>query len=248
MTAVLHFFCAKHRFFLHGYTYRKCIRYRHYTASRSLILGLYLPLTGTFLFLFPSMTVPRSLPSLRSWSLLTNAVPKTGKRDQDLDDFPARIEEHKLSQEKLAARYPEDYKELPEVIYKRLAVIPETFIADEHHFHVYASKANDGTIVKAARLVHTYELPARLSVTDGPLIPKAIYGSTAVIRNSKTTPSSSTTTRRPKAPTIRKNSSPDTPAWSCRMPFRLITSSIKNGATSPWLGAGFSPNKDSWRS
>ena len=35
--------------------------------------------------------------------------------------------------------------------YRRLHIIPETFIADEHHVHVYASKDNDGTIVKAPR-------------------------------------------------------------------------------------------------
>ena len=30
-------------------------------------------------------------------------------------------------------------------------IIPETFIVDEHHVHVYASKSNDGTILKAPR-------------------------------------------------------------------------------------------------
>ena len=35
--------------------------------------------------------------------------------------------------------------------YRRLHIIPETFIVDEHHVHVYASKDNDGTIVKAPR-------------------------------------------------------------------------------------------------
>ena len=36
-------------------------------------------------------------------------------------------------------------------MYRRLHIIPETFIVDEHHVHVYASKNNDGTIVKAPR-------------------------------------------------------------------------------------------------
>lgn len=36
-------------------------------------------------------------------------------------------------------------------VYKRLLIIPETFIVDEHHVHVYASKSNDGTILKAPR-------------------------------------------------------------------------------------------------
>ncbi len=34
------------------------------------------------------------------------------------------------------------YKELPHEVYKRLHVIPETFIVDEHHVHVYASRDN----------------------------------------------------------------------------------------------------------
>ena len=36
-------------------------------------------------------------------------------------------------------------------VYKRLLIIPETFIVDEHHVHVYASKSNDGTVLKAPR-------------------------------------------------------------------------------------------------
>jgi transposase len=74
-----------------------------------------------------------------------------GKRDADLDGLPARIIEHKLSEEELTEKFPSGYKELPVEIYKRLHIIPETFIVDEHHVHVYASKTNDGTIIKAPR-------------------------------------------------------------------------------------------------
>ena len=74
-----------------------------------------------------------------------------GKREADLDGLPARIIEHKLSNEELTLKFPEGYKELPPEVYKRLHIIPETFIVDEHHVHVYASKSNDGTIVKASR-------------------------------------------------------------------------------------------------
>lgn len=74
-----------------------------------------------------------------------------GKREADLDGLPARIIEHRLSGEELAVRFPHGYKELPMEIYKRLHIIPETFIVDEHHVHVYASKSNDGTILKAPR-------------------------------------------------------------------------------------------------
>lgn len=74
-----------------------------------------------------------------------------GKRDADLSGLPARIIEHTLSAEELATRFPDGYKKLPEEVYKRLHIIPETFIVDEHHVHVYASKSNDGTILKAPR-------------------------------------------------------------------------------------------------
>jgi transposase len=74
-----------------------------------------------------------------------------GKREQDLEDLPARIINHTIPEEKLNELFPEGYKELPETIYKRLAVIPQTFIVDEHHVHVYASKSNDGRIVRAER-------------------------------------------------------------------------------------------------
>lgn len=74
-----------------------------------------------------------------------------GKREADLDGLPARIIEHRLSDEELAIKFPNGYKELPQEVYKRLHIIPETFIIDEHHVHVYASKNNDGTILKAPR-------------------------------------------------------------------------------------------------
>lgn len=37
------------------------------------------------------------------------------------------------------------------VSYKRLFMIPETFIADEHQVHIYKSKGSDGTIIRAPR-------------------------------------------------------------------------------------------------
>ena len=75
----------------------------------------------------------------------------SGKRDADLEDLPARVFEHRLSEAELLEKFPEGYKELPEEIYKRLHIIPETFIVDEHHVHVYASKKNSGVIVRAGR-------------------------------------------------------------------------------------------------
>ncbi len=95
-----------------------------------------------------------------------------GKRDVDLDGLPARIIEHKLSDEELAEKFPEGYKELPHEIYKRLHIIPETFIVDEHHVHVYASKKNTGTIVKAPRSVDLF----RNSIATPALVASIING------------------------------------------------------------------------
>ena len=74
-----------------------------------------------------------------------------GKRDEDLEGLPTRIIDHRLSDQELAKLFPNGYKELPEEVYKRLHIIPETFIVDEHHVHIYASKDNDGIITKAPR-------------------------------------------------------------------------------------------------
>ena len=76
---------------------------------------------------------------------------RKGKREADLDGLPARVIQHKLTEEELAEKFPNGYKELPEEVYKRLHIIPETFIVDEHHVHVYASKDNSGKIIKAKR-------------------------------------------------------------------------------------------------
>lgn len=73
------------------------------------------------------------------------------KREEKLEGLPARIINHTLTPEELAERFPGGYKELPCEIYKRLTFIPQMLMVDEHHVHVYASKSNDGTIVKARR-------------------------------------------------------------------------------------------------
>ena len=95
-----------------------------------------------------------------------------GKREADLDGLPARVFDHKLTDEELAKKFPNGYKELPEEIYNRLHVIPETFIVDEHHVHVYASKDNDGTIIKAKRPVDLF----RNSVATPALVASIING------------------------------------------------------------------------
>lgn len=95
-----------------------------------------------------------------------------GKRDADLDGLPARIIEHRLSEEELSQLFPNGYKELPNEVYRRLHIIPETFIVDEHHVHVYASKDNDGTIVKAPRSIDLF----RNSIATPSLVASIING------------------------------------------------------------------------
>ena len=97
---------------------------------------------------------------------------RKGKREADLDGLPARIIEHTLSNEELSEKFPEGYKELPPEIYKRLYIIPETFIVDEHHVHIYASKKNTGVIVKAPRSVDLF----RNSIATAALVASVING------------------------------------------------------------------------
>ncbi|WP_026523068.1 hypothetical protein [Butyrivibrio sp. VCB2001] len=97
---------------------------------------------------------------------------RKGKRETDLDGLPARVFDHKLSEEELAKKFPNGYKELPEEVYKRLHLIPETFIVDEHHVHVYASKDNNGKIVRAERPVDLF----RNSIATPALVASIING------------------------------------------------------------------------
>ena len=73
---------------------------------------------------------------------------------------------------KLTKPFSHGYKELPDEIYRRLHIIPETFIVDEHHVHVYASKDNDGTIVKAPREADLF----RNSIATPSLVASIING------------------------------------------------------------------------
>ena len=58
---------------------------------------------------------------------------------------------HSYRRKKTVGKRQEMLEELPETVYTRLSIIPETFIADEHHVHIYASKKNTGKIVRANR-------------------------------------------------------------------------------------------------
>ena len=96
----------------------------------------------------------------------------SGKRDADLEKLPARIIDHTLSEEELAEKFPNGYKELPYETYKRLHVIPQTFIVDEHHVHIYAAKDNSGTIIRAPRGVDLF----RNSIATAPLVACILNG------------------------------------------------------------------------
>ncbi len=90
-------------------------------------------------------------PEITEITVSAHTRKKKSTRDQKLEGLPTRIFDHELSKEELDKLFPDGYKELPPEVYKRLSMIPQTFLVDEHRVHVYASKNNDGTIVKANR-------------------------------------------------------------------------------------------------
>lgn len=90
-----------------------------------------------------------------------------GKREEDLEGLPARVFDHHIPDDELARLFPNSYKELPDEVYKRLHIIPETFIVNVDHVHVDASKDNNGTIGKALAFSIHQKPYLRLFLTDG---------------------------------------------------------------------------------
>ena len=82
-------------------------------------------------------------PTISEITVSSHTRKAKSKREDNLEGLPARIFEHRLDDAKLARLFPVGYKELPVEIYKRLSIIPQTLLVDEHHIHVYASKNND---------------------------------------------------------------------------------------------------------
>lgn len=74
--------------------------------------------------------------------------PKT-LREENFKGLPVRVYEHELKKEGLNKLFPNGYKGIKPVVYKQLSIIPQTFLVDEHRIHQYASKDNDGRIIKA---------------------------------------------------------------------------------------------------
>ncbi|MCF0230226.1 MAG: IS66 family transposase [Parasporobacterium sp.] len=71
---------------------------------------------------------------------------RRGKREEDLSGYPVVIVEHALSEDELQEKFPEGYSRLPDEVYKKLEIIPETFEVHEHHIAVY--KGKNGVIAK----------------------------------------------------------------------------------------------------
>lgn len=71
-----------------------------------------------------------------------------GKRDADLEGLESVDEWHYLSEEELASRFPDGYRQLPDEVYRDLEFIPSKFLVHVHHVGVYAGK---DTIIRADR-------------------------------------------------------------------------------------------------
>lgn len=105
-------------------------------------------------------------PEISEIIVSSHSHKKKTSQEENLEGLPARIFEHALSDEELGELFPDGYKELPNEVYKRLSIIPQTFIADEHHVHVYASKNNDDSIVRAPNPADVF----RNSITTSSLV------------------------------------------------------------------------------
>ena len=74
---------------------------------------------------------------------------QSGKREEDLSNFPVTVVNHELSEEELTDLFGEGgWKRLPDQVYKKLEMHPARYEVFEHHIAVYAGK-NDDQIVKA---------------------------------------------------------------------------------------------------
>ena len=74
---------------------------------------------------------------------------QSGKREEDLSNFPVTVVNHELSEEELTDLFGEGgWKRLPDQVYKKLEMHPARYVVFEHHIAVYAGK-NDDQIVKA---------------------------------------------------------------------------------------------------
>ena len=75
---------------------------------------------------------------------------ETGKREKDLKSIPTVRVDHYMSEKELTKEFGENgWKQLPDFISRRYKFIPAEIKVEEHHIGVYASKKNDGKMVRA---------------------------------------------------------------------------------------------------
>ena len=75
---------------------------------------------------------------------------RKGKRKSDLQHLETVIDEHTVSEEKLAEVFPHGYDILPYHTYYTVEYIPAKFIEHEHHVFKYAGKRGEGILVADA--------------------------------------------------------------------------------------------------
>lgn len=69
---------------------------------------------------------------------------RPGKREEDLSGLPVMVIEHSMSEEELAERFgKDDFKQLPDEVYRRYGFTPAKVEVEEHHVKVYAGKGMD---------------------------------------------------------------------------------------------------------
>lgn len=75
---------------------------------------------------------------------------KPGKKDMDLEGIPTERINHYMSDDELIGIFGiNGWKQLPDAISRRYKFIPAKVVLEEHHTGVYASKKDDGLIIKA---------------------------------------------------------------------------------------------------
>lgn len=73
----------------------------------------------------------------------------SGNKEKILSNVETKREDITISEEKLKELFPKGYKELPSESYKILERIPARWVAKQKVIHIYASKDNDGKIIRA---------------------------------------------------------------------------------------------------
>lgn len=73
-----------------------------------------------------------------------------GQREADLKGLPIKVINHEMTEAELKNAFGDNWRRLPDEVYKRLAFHPATFEVEEHHVAVYCGTDNQ-TIIRAGR-------------------------------------------------------------------------------------------------